>query len=818
MFDLGIMPGQISDGLQHGKQWLTSTAGAPVRATYDFLFPPLDELFQDDTAKTRAAARSTSLSASPTDESFEQHEVWDTFSESPWSFVTSRYAVALAIVAIVNNRVQHICRPRGGATARLSQVQRIALRLPSLVLLARSVLILTTVVADAFLAESNPVNTVLRSCTTSTWRDAWLGNMRMSGWASDWFGSTSRDDILRARDASALWAAFTSTCVAVISDTMVRNLDAEREEPPAFNLVGFAFLLHFHSFSPETRANEHVYLCILLQMLQILTIALSRCGRPVYARRLVISSVFGIASLLHYALAAKSGRYPFLEALSRTPEIALVLVILLTVTLHALTMLLLEGEIQTHRLLFSRSNLPSLDEDWSLALFKLGTACMESTRLTGLERQVEPLVAWDSPYIELGRNGRIELVDPLASRTSAALFDRSSSWSASGSAGSAVGGGLSREVKQVRIEPSVHGGSSALEHAGLARIRALLHLATVTLLVARSIAVIGLRKVLRAVGLPDPSVPSWVYRALRLVRLVWHGQNGEARRRQRQAAERQRIQQEQQHRSRAQQQRDEQMQQCTASWSQAATTGATSSARSMAAMSPRCVAQETDAGHAHAQNSALDWQRFGAGCGVHDERWQSESDESDNDYDDTIRYEDDDSEADQVESDVEVPVSAHSVERDEVSGLLAELESFAASGDGIDRNGGELTRARNEAFNQLLLAHLTRAQWQPPLTRSRYSHLLSSHPISQADIHLAHSLHHRRSRTPTTTDITPRLCVVCCAQERSVICWPCRCLSLCMDCREHLASFPPTHPSPNPSHLCPTCRTPVQAFSRLYIP
>ncbi len=51
-------------------------------------------------------------------------------------------------------------------------------------------------------------------------------------------------------------------------------------------------------------------------------------------------------------LAARTGRYPFLEALVRTPEIALVLVVALTVTLHALTMVLLEGRVQPHRLLF----------------------------------------------------------------------------------------------------------------------------------------------------------------------------------------------------------------------------------------------------------------------------------------------------------------------------------------------------------------------------------------------------------------------------------------------------------------------------------
>ncbi|GAC94698.1 hypothetical protein PHSY_002271 [Pseudozyma hubeiensis SY62] len=791
------MPAQISAALHHSQHWLTSTAGAPLRAAYDFLFPPLNEAFVQPQTITRRQVGA--------DESIERLEVWDTFSDSPWSFVTSRYAIALVIVAIVNNRVQHICRPRGGATARLSQLQRVALRLPSLVLLARAVLILFTVTADAFLAESNLVNVLLRTCTTAAWRNAWLANTPMTGWAFDWFGISSRDALLRARDATALWAAFTSTCVAVVSDSIVRNLDADRDEPPAFNLVGFAFLLHFHSFSPEAPANEHVYLCILLQMLQILAIAVSRCRRPVYAPRLVISSVFGVSSLIHYALAARSGRYPFLEALSRTPEIALVLVVLLTITLHALTMMLLEGKIETSRLLFSRSNLPSLDEDWSLALFKLGTACMESTRLTGLEREVEPLVAWDAPYIELASTGRIELVDPLAARNANSHQPHDTLPSAYANTGgdAAFIGGLSREVKQVRIEPTVRSASSTFGHAGLARMRALLHFVTITLLVARSVAAIGMRKVLHAVGLPDPSVPAWVFRALRFARLVWHGSNGEARRRERRAAEQRRQQHEQQQRS----QRSQRLR------TQDVSAGVSGISSGITAENPQRPASmsETYSTAATRPNQPGDV-------------WDGDSDAEDDEYDVTLAEHDSDLESEIDEAD------SLSLPPDEVSGLLSELESFSADDTVPPPPTTQLTTLHSgtEPFNQLLLAHLTRPPTQPPLTRSAYTSLLS--PFSPSDVSLAQTLLNRRPVPAFTssTDDTRRLCVICCTAERNVICWPCRCLSLCMECREHLASRPPprrpftTTPdrprSEDASHLCPTCRTPVQAFSRLYIP
>nr|CDI55684.1 conserved hypothetical protein [Melanopsichium pennsylvanicum 4] len=792
------MPGQILDAFHHGKHWLTSTTGAPLRVAYDFLFPPLDHLYLDDTASsdttewrantarralydTGTGSSSSASSGFHADGSIEHVDAWDSFSDSPWNFVISRYAIALVIAAIVNNRVQHICRPRGGGIARLSQLQRIALRLPSLILLARSVFIFTTVVADAFLAESNPVNTLLRSCTTASWRNAWLANTPMSGWALDRFGSSSRDALLRARDASALWAAFISTCVAVITDSVVRNLDADREEPPAFNLVGFAFLLHFHSFSPDSPANEHVYLCVLLQMLQILSTALSRCRRPVYAPRLVISSFFGIGSLLHYVLAANSGRYPFLEALSRTPEIALVLVVLLTVTLHALTMLLLEGGIQPDRLLFSRSNLPSMDEDWSLALFKLGTACMESTRLTGLEREVEPLLIWDVPYIELSSSGQIQLVDPLLSRSSTMshMHDPSHHFT------SAESGGLSREIKEIRIEPTVQSGSSyTFGHAGLAWVRALVHFVAMTLLVLRNLSVMTFRKVLRTVGLPDPTMPRWVYKALRLVRLVWHGRNGEARRRERRAAEAQRRRQRQGQQQRyaqrhhnltgsvelAQSQRGSRSVGSLLGFSrlyraEAAPLRASPMAAEMdeAARCPS-LAESRRSGLARLDSPNREIAATAADVG---------SDEGDDDFDLDVAkqdvYDSDDGEAQE---------SAEELEADEVSGLLEDLGFFAErEGTEDTTTSTQLTvRSGAEAFNRLLLAHLTRSRSQAPLTRSAYNSLLrlssastdqdstswSSGLMAQADMHLAQSLidrlnHQRGSRPRIASDDARRL-------------------------------------------------------------
>ena len=53
-------------------------------------------------------------------------------------------------------------------------------------------------------------------------------------------------------------------------------------------------------------------------------------------------------------------------------------------------------------------------------------------------------------------------------------------------------------------------------------------------------------------------------------------------------------------------------------------------------------------------------------------------------------------------------------------------------------------------------------------------------------------------------------CVVCQSAPRTILSWPCRCLSICEDCRVSLAM--------NNFATCVCCRTEVVGFSRLYVP
>lgn len=102
----------------------------------------------------------------------------------------------------------------------------------------------------------------------------------------------------------------------------------------------------------------------------------------------------------------------------------------------------------------------------------------------------------------------------------------------------------------------------------------------------------------------------------------------------------------------------------------------------------------------------------------------------------------------------------------------------------------------------VLLAHLTTPSGTP-LTRRRYSSLLTRKDVEE-DVGIAVSSRttSRMNQVGTSErDGERAVCVICMSSERVVICWPCRCLSMCDDCRSNLAS---RH---GPSrHSCPCCQ------------
>ncbi|PWN47230.1 hypothetical protein IE53DRAFT_382280 [Violaceomyces palustris] len=859
-----------------------------ARPVYDFAFGSATELSSIDPAPGLNTATSISTGGynSVTSESLDDsmRHAWNDVSEGPWGFICSRYALALVIMALITNRIQHICRPRARAVT-MTDAKRVALRLPSILLLTRSVLILLIITCNLAFSSRSFVNQILSTITPKQWRQGWISEAVYNSSLPD-----ADEDDWGHRDAGALWAAFMATCVAVVTESLIRSLEADRDEPPSFNLVGFAFLLHFHSYSPEYPASKHVYFCVLLQLAEIWSVSISKCRKRPLVPRLPLTAFFGITSTIHYLWTVRTGNYPFMQAFNRAPEIALICVILLTIFLHALTMILLEGKIEPSRLLFTRANLPSASDDWSLALFKLGTACLESTRLTGLSREMAQINVYEGAFIEMKQNGEVRLVDEgqdgvggggSLESNGGLGGSRSKSW------------GLGREIRKLRLEVEGDGrGGNPFLTASSRWKEAVKFLANLCRVV-RTLCTMASRWILVRAGIENPRVPVWMERLWVRLRLLWHGSNGEERRARR-IAERQREME----RLRSSREaimdrvRGERRQQqgigATSSISTRAhipptttTTGPSNlfsitSSRGMVRGSERNGRERATSPSSSLIDQAL-WQRFLApGVPIQEE----EEEEEDGDWDEEAEQGEEEEEEGEEEggsgqTDTEAEEDVMFDTREEVESYYDLVELLRTAGGGEE--GGHSSSSSptpypgesGEEFRRLLLARLVRKDRDPPMTRSGYRSLIQSTVSGNGAMTTSSSSHSRgrdsggeeqvkdededdllqvmiQRRRSSLKDLPQRndeefererkrLCVVCCVEERNVICWPCRCLCLCMECREQLASRPPRsnrqrqanhHHNPSsssstqntPTHLCPTCRTPVQAFSRLYIP
>lgn len=135
-----------------------------------------------------------------------------------------------------------------------------------------------------------------------------------------------------------------------------------------------------------------------------------------------------------------------------------------------------------------------------------------------------------------------------------------------------------------------------------------------------------------------------------------------------------------------------------------------------------------------------------------------------------------------------------------------------------------LTRSQYRASETLDHTHLlTSTRYRPPgFTPSLPNGRLT--PSEEAEI-LEFLILSRRAAT-VATDVQPEgaswrdgadglgsggpQCVVCQSEPRTILAWPCRCLSLCEECRVSLAM--------NNFGTCVCCRTEVVGFSRLFVP
>ncbi|KAK3844889.1 MAG: hypothetical protein J3R72DRAFT_58318 [Linnemannia gamsii] len=267
-------------------------------------------------------------------------------------FFTSPYFLLLCFMSIVLNRINAIVAPRNPHPLKLSV--RFALKLPSFYLLMKSALITLALVTQDH------------------------GSLMGLGWMSNLKTSYN--------ESHALWLSFIAMGISCTIDSFIANLHSNGSHEQTTNMLEWAILFHF------TPHGRDILIISLIQVCQLLTLQFLSLSSRGKNYRLAVTTFWGVLDLTHFAYAIyhRSNTYPSLQLLTRLPEVVVILMVGISMTLHALTYIVTGGNVR--RQMFEPRAMPTRDEEYGLAVFKVGRACMEATRGVGFRNEVDAVI------------------------------------------------------------------------------------------------------------------------------------------------------------------------------------------------------------------------------------------------------------------------------------------------------------------------------------------------------------------------------------------------------------------------------------------
>lgn len=279
---------------------------------------------------------------------------------SPFSFLTSNYAFTLIVMTILINRIHHLIPPRTPNSIKITPFLRALLRTPSLLLLARAILLLSGI-----LAEKNAYNFMNYSIPIFV--------AKMIGWLTAFTGKSTLISILEAagnsdtpwivEESKVMMEIFIGTASAIVTEAFVRALDDDLVRQTSFNILSFSFLLHIHSTPsatiPPNQFPNQLYLHLLLVLSELFSLHLSYSLQPplpplklwitgfysllgqgliakalstAWKNRMELATVNGAAAVFNSVESGRSWEGSVL--LSRLPEIGFEIAIVLTIFLR----------------------------------------------------------------------------------------------------------------------------------------------------------------------------------------------------------------------------------------------------------------------------------------------------------------------------------------------------------------------------------------------------------------------------------------------------------------------------------------------------
>jgi hypothetical protein len=412
-------------------------------------------------------------------------------------------------------------------------------------------------------------------------------------------------------------------------------------------------------------------------------------------QRLIPTTICGLLNLIHftYVYFFSSAQYPIFNFVPSLLELMLVLVIVTTVTLHVATQLLLVGQL-VQPVLGHQSAWPSRDEDYSVAILKVGIACLDATNVAGWGNEVagvgfhEPALR-DGASVTLTRSGVAKVDTPSIMQNGKVVKLR----------------GFAREIKTIHVESSGQdNGFLTGGYLGQSYMREL-----------------------KRFGQSSKAFTKGLWNAC--LRLAHRDKNVN---------------------------------------------------HPLRAASPSLNKSNHSLEQVNGEETTV-YERFLRG--------EVESDREE------------EAEEDNFQAEFE-----RSLESDDASNITTDDDDEEGSDGSSDDDPAALYADIDPLEAPVLIAHFQ----QTHLTRRRY--------MTQSQTPITWFSNSKDSITPKALSNDQdeqrwKACVVCATEDRVIICWPCRCLALCDDCRANLASRQTAT-----KHSCPCCRRTVEGYSRIFIP
>ncbi|KAL7422567.1 hypothetical protein Q5752_003215 [Cryptotrichosporon argae] len=694
----------------------------------------------------------------------------------PLSFMGSGYGVTLVVMAILLNRIHHIVQRARPPPPPLphppTTVYRRFLRLVSIALTSSSTPRFFRLPGLAFLVRAWTLLSALTLQVAGLWPadDARL-ERSLTGRAVARIGHWAGEMEMQ----SACWTVFVSVCVGLVCGALANGLDRgrRRDVGASFNLFGYSFLLHLYS-SPLThhvpppaahhgRPDIHALFQLWLSLTELTWLQAIELSPGLRRNQLLPTGVCGTMGLVHfvYALFHSPLRFPSFTFITHLVALALVLVTSTTVVLKAFTHIFTVGHIPSPvwaSVLPHAGAAPSIEDDFGVALLKLGSACIETTNFSGLRNELAPIEERAAPVVELsvagsvtrhtGRGGFGARIDTVHTANLEDPYAESPYWKEAKHFRAA----LTRLIKDVAWLAVVGTpGGLRLYLAARRRIRGRWWYGPRTWRVWQAAAWAGPLRPVEETRL----VPVRRIRRLPVVPVV--------------PVER------------------------------------------VGSPEPDADAQITF-GQLVRGEVAL------PGGWEDDGEWEDESEGSDGES-----ASEGESEAGELYKEFVTPVRRRPRRSPSAGPAWAATKADDGRAAGPEDDADEDVAA-DASIQPILLAHLTAPS---PLTRRAYRALTQSasgggggddvwadvvrrRRTVAAD---AHGHGHARPESDAWDDERRRTCVVCMVSPRDVLLWPCRCLLMCNDCRDSLAARLAAD-----AHMCPSCRTKVEGYSRIYVP